>query len=135
MLRFSVSTLVPHQLSFRSAFSFASLLIVCALAMPASGQTVWVDFTSDFHNGSGGNPNGVSDWIDELNDATSDRGVADFTAAERQTIQAIIIDELNRVYAGTRLTFVTSQPSGQYDVIYLGPTTATRMVSGLPQAT
>ena len=121
MLRFSISTLVPCQLSFRSAVRSASLLIVFALAMPAFGQTVWVDFTSDFHNGSGGNPNGVSDWIDELNDATGDRGVTDFTAAERGTIQTIIVSELRRIYAGTRLTFVTSQPSGQYDVIYLGP--------------
>ena len=108
--------------SLPAGFSFlASLLIAFTLAVPASGQAVFVDFTSDFHDGSGGNPNGVSDWIDALNEATGDRGVTDFTAAERQTIQAIIISELNRVYAGTLLNFVTSQPAGQYDVIYLGP--------------
>ena len=117
---YSVSNFCSSSLP--AGFSFlASLLIAFTLAVPASGQAVFVDFTSDFHDGSGGNPNGVSDWIDALNEATGDRGVTDFTAAERQTIQAIIISELNRVYAGTLLNFVTSQPTGQYDVIYLGP--------------
>jgi len=118
---YPASSIDSDRLFFRVSSCLIALLIGATLAMPASGQTVWVDFTSDFHNGSGGNPNGVADWIDELNEATGDRGVTDFTAAERQTIQNIIISELSRIYAGTRLNFVTSQPSGQYDVIYLGP--------------
>ena len=102
-------------------FGCTAILLGAALAMPASGQVVWVDFTSDFHDGDGGAVNGVADWIDELNEATSVARVNAFTAAERQTMQNIIISELERVYAGTNLTFVTSQPPGEHDVIYLGP--------------
>ena len=133
MPRFSVLNLVAPRLNLRLPYCFASLLIVTALAMSASGQTVWIDFTSDFHNGGNGDPNGVSDWIDELNEATSNRGVPNFTAAERQTIQTIIVDEFIRIYAGTNLNFVTSQPSGQHDVVYLGATnTATNVLGSAP---
>ena len=100
---------------------FALILLGAAFAMPTFGQVVWVDFTSDFHDGDGGAVNGVPDWIDELNEATSVARENAFTAAERQTMQNIIISELERVYAGTNLVFVTSQPPGEHDVIYLGP--------------
>ncbi len=81
---------------------------------------MWVDFTSDFHNGANGPSNGIADWIDELNDATGAApGVADFTAAERAIIEANIIAELETIYAGYELEFVTTEPSGEHDVIYM----------------
>ena len=107
-------------LNFRLSSCFASLLIIAALAMPASGQTVWVDFTSDFQDGYGGPANGISDWIDELTEVTDRRGFPSFIPEERVMIESIIISELTRIYAGTNIEFVTSQPSGDHDVIYLG---------------
>ena len=62
------------------------------------------------------------DWIEELNAATSERGIANFTAAERQTMQTFIVNDLNRVYEGTNLNFVTSQPAGPHDTISMGAT-------------
>ena len=115
------SSLFSHRPTFGFSLCFVALLIGAALSVPASGQNVWVDFTSDFHDGDGGAVNGQADWIDELNEATTDAGVTAFTAAERQTMQGIIISELEAVYAGTNLNFVTSQPAGDHDVIYLGP--------------
>ena len=106
----------------RLLFSITSLLLVATLISPVSGQgvDVWVDFTSDFHNGSGGAANGTADWIDELNEATTAAGVANFTAAERQTIQNGVFADLNTVYAGTNVNFVANQPAGLHDVIVLG---------------
>ena len=97
-------------------------------AIQAQGIDVWVDFTSDFHDGNGGASNGVADWIDELNEATRrSGGVTDgppsqnqFTVADRQEIQSNIVSELEAIYAGYNLNFVTSQPAGVHDVIYFG---------------
>lgn len=53
---------------------FLVCLIILAVgflsASPATAQDVWLDFTSDFHDGDNGAANGVPDWIDELNEAT-----------------------------------------------------------------
>lgn len=97
-------------------------------ALPAQNVDVWVDFTSDFHDGSNGPSNGVADWIDELNEAASSAGGVTngppsqtfFTPADRQEIQDKIINTLEQIYAGYNIDFVISQPSGEHDVIYLG---------------
>ena len=117
----------------RLLFSITSLLLVAALSSPVSGQVlnVWVDFTSDFTDGAGGffgagdnrtdgPANGVADWIDELNEATTLAGVPNFTAAERQTIQDGIFADLRTVYAGTNLNFVANRPNGPHDAISPG---------------
>ena len=90
------------------------------LALSASAQDIWVDFTSDFHNGNDGAPNGVADWIDELNQATSRAGTNDFSTAERATIEGNILNSLNNIYADYNLNFVTSRPDGVHEVIYFG---------------
>ena len=92
----------------------------CCLALSASAQDIWVDFTSDFHNGDDGAANGVADWIDELNQATGRAGADDFSAAERATIEGNILNSLNNIYADYNLNFVTSQPAGVHEVIYFG---------------
>ena len=92
----------------------------CCLALSASAQDIWVDFTSDFHNGNDGAANGVADWIDELNQATSRAGTNDFSTAERATIEGNILNSLNNIYADYNLNFVTSQPAGVHEVIYFG---------------
>ena len=43
-------------------------------SIQAQGIDVWVDFTSDFHDGNDGASNGIADWIDELNQATNSSG-------------------------------------------------------------
>ena len=109
------------------------LSVVVSLSNAASAQRldVWVDFTSDFHDGAGGffgagdvrtdgPANGVADWIDELNEATTLAGVPNFTAAERQTIQNGIFADLRTVYAGTNLNFVATRPTGPHDAISPG---------------
>ena len=92
----------------------------CCLALSASAQDIWVDFTSDFHNGNDGAANGVADWIDELNQATSRAGTNDFSTAERATIEGNILNSLNNIYADYNLNFVTSRPDGVHEVIYFG---------------
>jgi len=82
------------------------------LALPVSAQDIWVDFISDFHDGADGDPNGVADWIDELNEATSRAGAVQFTSAERATIEGNILNSLNNIYADYNLNFVTSRPDG-----------------------
>ena len=90
------------------------------LALPAAAQDIWVDFTSDFHDGADGDANGVADWIDELNQATSRANAAQFSATERATIEGNILNSLNNIYAGYNLNFVTTEPNGIHEVIYFG---------------
>ena len=101
--------------------SYVSVLLVgFGLISPVSAQDVWVDFTSDFHDGQDGNPNQVADWIDELNQATSRASVTTFTAGERLQIQNNILGRLNTVYADYNINFTTTQPTGVHDVLYFG---------------
>ena len=37
---------------------------------------MFVDFTEDSHNGAGGAPNAIPDWVDELGKLTAATGVA-----------------------------------------------------------
>ena len=106
----------------------ARLILICLafvsvgsfLVLPASAQDIWVDFISDFHDGADGDANGVADWIDELNQATSRAGADQFSAAERATIEANILNSLNNIYADYNLNFVTTRPNGTHEVIYFG---------------
>lgn len=109
-----------------SNFSLVALLLaqfcVCTLRASDAHATVdvWVDFTSDFHNGSNGPSNGVADWIDELNDATGAvSGVADFNATERAQIENNIVANLEIIFADYEFNFVTEEPAGEHDVIYM----------------
>ncbi|MEN1679440.1 MAG: PEP-CTERM sorting domain-containing protein [Planctomycetota bacterium] len=95
----------------------------------AAAVDVFVDFTSDFHDGDSSDdfvngsdqstPNGVADWIDELNQGAQDAGVPIFTSEERAFIETRVIEELERIFAGTTLQFVTEEPSGLHEVIYM----------------
>ena len=93
---------------------------ITASAVSPTGRNIWVDFTSDFHNGNDGASNGVADWIDELNEATSRAGTNQFSTAERATIESNILNSLNNIYSDYNLNFVTSQPAGVHEVIYFG---------------
>ncbi len=119
----------------RRLFLTAFLLLLCQMfsagecrSVQAQGIDVWVDFTSDFHDGNDGAPNGIADWIDELNQATSSSGgvtngppsQSQFTSFDRQEIQNNILTDLEQIYDGYNLNFVTVQPLGAHDVIYLG---------------
>ena len=98
----------------------AFFLLATVFVFPATAQDVWVDFTSDFHDGNNGDPNGVSDWIDELNEATRSASADTFTATERSTIQNNILGSLNNIYADYNINFTTTQPTGVHDVLYYG---------------
>ena len=126
--------------SRRARVGFASLMLGATLANPASALDVWVDFTSDFSDGAGGffgpddirtdgPANGVADWIDELNEATTLAGVPNFTAAERQTIQDGIFADLNTMYAGTNVNFFADRPT---DLTTRSP--LARVIKELPAA-
>ena len=95
-------------------------LIANSVASSTTGQNIWVDFSSDFHNGNDGASNGVADWIDELNEATDRAGTNRFSAAERATIENNILTSLNNIYGDYNLNFVTTQPDGIHEVIYFG---------------
>lgn len=106
----------------------SSLVLCLASATPVSAIDVWIDFTSDFHDGNNGSANGVADWIDELNEATSRSGgvtngppsQSQFTARNRQQIENNILADIRQIYDGYNLNFVTQQPTGAHDVVYLG---------------
>ena len=125
--------LFPETFTRNSYFvrGLAPLLLSAAAALPAAGLDVWVDFTTDFHDGNdsgAGNPNGIADWIDELNQATQRANLSNndetssntFTTAQREQIQDNILSELRRVYDGTLVNFVTERPDGLHDVLYFG---------------
>jgi len=99
------------------------LLLLCcfgAIEKAHSQIDVWVDFTSDFHDGNNGASNGVADWIDEMTEATNSVGATAFSASERSVIESNILDGLRLTYAGYNVNFVTSQPTSVHDVIYMG---------------
>lgn len=103
----------------KQVLAFAAIFAL--VTQPAHASiTVWLDFTSDNHNGSGGAANGTADWIDELNQATADAGVANFSAAERSTIEANILADLNTMYSEYQVTFATTNPGGDIETIYFG---------------
>lgn len=118
----------PSSRLLQLPLCLALFVLIAATALPASGQIVWVDFTTDFHNGNDGAPNGVADWIDELNEATQQANLSNnpgasgnqFTAAQRGQIENNILNELSRVYTGTNISFVTTRPAGEHDVLYFG---------------
>lgn len=95
------------------------LLWMVCLASVAPANDVWIDFISDFHDGSNGPSNGVADWIDELSEVTAGAGVATFSAAERAEIEANIFANLNTIFAGYELNFVANEPAGEHDVVYM----------------
>jgi hypothetical protein len=99
-------------------------LLVFLLGTEAGAQvTVWVDFASDTHNGVGGGPNGIPDWVDELDKATASAGVTTFTAAERATIESSIMSDLSTIYSGYSISFTTTVPgSSPFDAIAFGAT-------------
>ena len=98
-----------------------ALLVVLAANNAAAQVTVWVDFTSDMHNGTGGGPNGIPDWIDELDKATASAGVTTFTPAERSMIESSIMSDLATIYSGYSISFTTSVPgSSPFDAIAFG---------------
>jgi len=81
---------------------------------------VFVDFTSDTHNGAGGAPNGIPDWVDELGKLTTATGVAPFTPMERTGIETDIMLQLSTIYAGYDVTFLTTPPATPYDTLNFG---------------
>ena len=109
-----------QQLSFTPASAAVSLSNSGSASASTTGLNVWVDFSSDFHNGNDGESNGTADWIDELNEATSRAGADQFSASERAQIEGNILASLNNIYAGYNINFVTAQPEGTHEVIYFG---------------
>jgi hypothetical protein len=81
---------------------------------------VFVDFTTDAHDGAGGAPNGFPDWVDELGKLTAATGVDPFTPTERTGIETGIMMQLSTMYAGYDITFSTTPPTAPYDTIAFG---------------
>lgn len=101
----------------------AGLICISTAGQAQAQVTVWIDFTSDIHNGIGGPANGVADWIDELGKATTSAGVTTFTAAERLVIEAEILTQLDTIWSAYDVTFTTTMPgSGAFDAIAYGKT-------------
>lgn len=97
-------------------------IIGCAyFSSTSSAQiTVWLDYITDNHDGSGGAANGTADWIEELNQATASAGVANFTPTERATIQSNIQSHLETMFADYNVSFTTTNPAGSHDTLYFG---------------
>jgi ethanolamine utilization microcompartment shell protein EutS len=84
--------------------------------------SVFVDFTSDVHNGVGGGPNGIPDWVDELDKLAIAAGVTPFTPAERTGIETDIMTQLSTIYTGYLITFSTVAPASPFDTLDFGKT-------------
>lgn len=131
-LHLSVATIKPRcrevgrssSRFFSSAriIQFLPLLIGGFLFTPAlqAQVKVFVDFTSDAHNGAGGAPNGTPDWVDELSKLTTATGVDPFTPMERTGIETAIMMELSAIYSGYDITFSTTTPTAPFDTINFG---------------
>ena len=112
---------IPHPLSTRLILlCWALMLAGIIFSAPVTAQDVFVDFTSDFHDGEDGDPNGVADWIDELNEATRSAAADTFTAVERTMIQNNILGSLNSIYSDYNINFTTTQPTGIHEALYFG---------------
>jgi hypothetical protein len=99
------------------------MAVILSASVAGAQVTVWVDFTSDIHNGIGGGPNGVADWVDELAKATTSAGVTTFTPAERADIEAEILSQLGTIWSDYDVTFTKTMPgSGAFDAIAYGKT-------------
>lgn len=81
---------------------------------------VFVDFTTDAHNGAGGAPNGIPDWVDELGKLTATTGVDPFTPMEMTGIETGIMMQLSTIYSGYDITFSTTPPGTPYDTLNFG---------------
>lgn len=114
-----VSRVQPASRVERILIAVGAMIMLPLLSNHLFANDVWVDFTSDFHDGFNGSPNGIADWIDELDQGTSDVGIAAFSSAERAIIEANILSDLNTIYAGYNINFMTSRPAGEHDVIYM----------------
>jgi hypothetical protein len=111
---------VEIMIRLRQSLAFAALLAFATQPAHAS-ITVWLDFTSDVHNGTGMmGANGTADWIEELNQATATAGVANFSAAERTAIETDIIGQLNTIYSDYQVTFTTNEPAFESEAINFG---------------
>jgi hypothetical protein len=113
----------PQFVARRGAIivAFCALVGLLSTRLCQAQVTVWVDFTSDIHNGAASGPNGTADWIHELAKATLDAGVTVFTDAERASIEADILSQLATIYADYDVTFTTTMPaSGVFDAIAYG---------------
>jgi hypothetical protein len=101
--------------------ALAALAVGVSAAQGIAQVTVWVDFTSDLHNGLTGGPNGKPDWVDELDKATASAGVTTFTSVERSAIEGAVLAQLGTIYSGYSVTFTTAMPgSGMFDAIAYG---------------
>jgi hypothetical protein len=107
----------------RRILALAFVLTGTVSAVAGAQVIVWVDFTSDIHNGLGGGPNGKADWLDELDKCTTAAGVTAFAPAEVAVIEAGILADLAAIYAGYTISFTTTVPGvGPFDAIAYGKT-------------
>lgn len=106
----------------RRGFRFlAASLLSFMLGTYANAQvSVFVDFTSDVHNGVGGPSNGIPDWVDELGKLAVSTGVTPFTPAERTVIETDIMMQLSTIYSGYLVSFSTVAPGAPYDTLNFG---------------
>lgn len=109
------------------ALCFFSLAMFCGLfpgGVANAQVSVFVDFTSDIHNGVGGPPNGIPDWVDELDKLAASVGITPFTPAERTGIETAIMTDLSTIYSGYLITFSTVAPSAPFDTLDFGKTSS-----------
>lgn len=99
--------------AFRLLGSLGALLVgLCAV--PAQGADVWLDFISGTD----------SDWVEQLNAATTSAGVANFSETERSTIESNIVTLLETAYGDFLVDFSLTDPGGTRERINMGATTS-----------
>jgi hypothetical protein len=125
MVGFQFSRRVHTSLS---SFRIVSLCIVslatfCVLLLSsvANAQvSVFVDFTSDTHDGTGGAPNGIPDWVDELDKLAASTGITPFTPGEKTGIETSIMMQLSTIYSDYLVSFSTVAPAIPFDTLNFG---------------
>ncbi|QDS99178.1 PEP-CTERM sorting domain-containing protein [Adhaeretor mobilis] len=86
---------------------YLALVVVTTMASTAYSQVnVWLDFNTD--------------WVTEINKATSDAGQPNFGAIERNTIQNNILSQVQSIYSGYNISFSLTDPGGVRDRVNFG---------------
>ncbi len=73
-----------------------------------------------------------ADWTTNLNTATTDAGVTDFSASERLLIESNVEGELNSIFSDFLLTFSSSSPGGDFTTIDFGANTGGGALGSAP---
>lgn len=97
-------------MTIRNMLAMAAAAAAAVVATTAGSARADINVFVDFN----------AAWVTELGQATTDAGVAAFTATERTQLQDLIVSDLQTIYSGYQINFSTTDPGGTRDRINFG---------------